>query len=134
MRPERTNSPDLDVTMVQEVWADAAASRSDDAVPTARATVRGLSFGLDRASQASTTMLTAVLMWTGIGWLLDRWLGTGPWLLAIGALAGNAAGVYLLYVTAQRMADDADTSEQPTDTDVGAHDTTPPLVTKGPTR
>ena len=29
-----------------------------------------------------------------IGWLLDRWLGTGPWLLVAGIVLGAAAGFY----------------------------------------
>jgi len=29
-----------------------------------------------------------------IGWLLDRWLGTGPWLLVAGLLAGLLGGSY----------------------------------------
>jgi ATP synthase protein I len=28
------------------------------------------------------------------GWLLDRWLGTGPWLLVAGIILGSAAGFY----------------------------------------
>ena len=28
------------------------------------------------------------------GWLLDRWLGTGPWLLVAGIVLGAAAGFY----------------------------------------
>ena len=29
-----------------------------------------------------------------VGWLLDRWLGTGPWLLVVGLVLGAAAGFY----------------------------------------
>jgi ATP synthase protein I len=43
-------------------------------------------------------LLTATFLWGGIGWLLDRWLGTGPVLMAIGFVLGNALGVYLLWV------------------------------------
>ena len=43
-------------------------------------------------------LLTATLVWGGIGWLLDRWLGTEPWLMAIGFLGGNAAGIYLVWL------------------------------------
>jgi len=28
------------------------------------------------------------------GWLLDRWLGTNPWLLVAGIVVGAAAGFY----------------------------------------
>lgn len=30
------------------------------------------------------------------GWLLDRWLGTAPWLLVAGIVLGAAAGFYEL--------------------------------------
>lgn len=48
-------------------------------------------------------LIAGTLTWAGIGWLLDRWLGTGPWLLAIGALVGNAAGLYLIWLRGGRM-------------------------------
>lgn len=43
-------------------------------------------------------LVTATFLWGGIGWLLDRWLATGPVLMAIGFVLGNALGVYLLWV------------------------------------
>lgn len=43
-------------------------------------------------------LLTATFLWGGVGWLLDRWLGTGPVLMSIGFVLGNALGVYLLWV------------------------------------
>jgi hypothetical protein len=42
--------------------------------------------------------LAAILTWAGIGWLLDRWLGTAPWLLIAGAILGNSLGIYLLWI------------------------------------
>jgi ATP synthase protein I len=29
-----------------------------------------------------------------VGWLLDRWFGTGPWLLVAGIVLGAAAGFF----------------------------------------
>jgi F0F1-type ATP synthase assembly protein I len=48
-------------------------------------------------------LLTATLTWAGIGWLVDRWLDTAPWFLAIGAVLGNAAGIYLVWLRGKRM-------------------------------
>jgi ATP synthase protein I len=48
-------------------------------------------------------LITATLTWAGIGWLTDRWLGTEPWFLVIGAIVGNAAGTYLVWLRAKRM-------------------------------
>lgn len=42
--------------------------------------------------------LAAILTWGGIGYLLDRWLGTDPWLLIAGLVLGNGLGIYLLWV------------------------------------
>ena len=52
-------------------------------------------------------LLTAGAVWGGIGWLLDRWLHTTPWLMAGGILLGFALGIYLVYLRAeeQRKAD-----------------------------
>lgn len=121
--------------------APASAVTADADISATRSAVRDLSFGLDRASQAGTTLLTAVLTLAGLGWLLDRWLGTGPWLVAIGALVGNAAGIYLLYLSALQMDDrpagrrstDADVPEDDDDGRAVARDTLSP-TTKGPTR
>ena len=41
------------------------------------------------------TLLAGVLAWGGIGWLLDRWLGTS-FLVAVGILVGAAGAFYLI--------------------------------------
>jgi F0F1-type ATP synthase assembly protein I len=41
------------------------------------------------------TLVAGVLAWGGIGWLLDRWLGT-RFLVAVGILVGAAAAFYLI--------------------------------------
>jgi hypothetical protein len=42
--------------------------------------------------------MAAILTWAGIGWLVDRWLGTAPWFLVFGAVLGNGLGIYLLWL------------------------------------
>jgi ATP synthase protein I len=64
---------------------------------------RGVLRGLDQSSVMGVELITATLTWAGIGWLIDRWLGTEPWFLAIGALLGNAAGIYLIWLRGRRM-------------------------------
>lgn len=60
----------------------------------------------------SSTFVSAVLAWTGIGWLLDRWLDTDPWLTAVGAMLGFGLGMYLAWM--QIRAKDSDQStDQP---------------------
>ena len=41
------------------------------------------------------TLIAGVLAWGGIGWLLDRWLGT-EFLVAVGILLGMAGAFYLI--------------------------------------
>jgi len=69
-------------------------------VPSARS---GVMRGLDQSSVMGVELLTGTLTWAGLGWLVDDWLGTGPWFLAIGALLGNAAGIYLVFLRGRRM-------------------------------
>jgi len=64
---------------------------------------RGALRGLDQSSVMGVELISATLTWAGVGWLLDRWLGTEPWFLAIGALLGNAAGLYLVWLRGRRM-------------------------------
>lgn len=63
-------------------------------------------------------LMAATLTWAAIGWLVDRWLGTEPWFLAIGALLGNAAGIYLIWLRSGRM-QDAAVAERETRASVG---------------
>jgi ATP synthase protein I len=46
------------------------------------------------AYAAAFSLFAAVVAGLVIGWLLDRWLGTAPWLLLTGIVLGSAAGLY----------------------------------------
>jgi ATP synthase protein I len=46
------------------------------------------------AYAAALTLFASVVSLCGVGWLLDRWLGTDPWLLVIGIVLGAVAGFY----------------------------------------
>jgi ATP synthase protein I len=46
------------------------------------------------AYAAGLVLFSSVLVLSGVGWLLDRWLGTKPWLLVVGTVLGAAAGFY----------------------------------------
>jgi F0F1-type ATP synthase assembly protein I len=59
--------------------------------------------GLDHAYMMQVELIAALLIWGGVGWLVDRWLGSGPWLTVLGALVGYAAGFYLIWLRSQRM-------------------------------
>jgi F0F1-type ATP synthase assembly protein I len=56
---------------------------------------------LDDGWTTTVELMTAVGVWMAIGWLLDTWLGTWPWLMVIGAFLGFGLGVYLAWVRHQ---------------------------------
>jgi len=43
---------------------------------------------------AGLSLFVTVVSMCGVGWLLDRWLGTAPWLLVAGVVVGAIAGFY----------------------------------------
>lgn len=47
---------------------------------------------LGRAMRISTELIGGVVVGTGLGWLLDKWLGTWPLLFIVFFLLGSAAG------------------------------------------
>lgn len=47
--------------------------------------------------RAGVEVVSALIVGVGIGWLLDRWLGTFPWLFLLFFLIGGAAGVMNVY-------------------------------------
>lgn len=69
--------------------------------------------GLDQGSIMSVELLTATLVWFGIGWLVDSLLGTMPWFMFAGALLGNWVGLYLLWLRGQRAENAARDRAQP---------------------
>ena len=59
----------------------------------------GSGFGSAEVAWSVTSYLLAgMLVWGGLGWLVDRWRGGGPVFLPIGVLVGVAAALYLVYV------------------------------------
>lgn len=46
------------------------------------------------AYAAALMLFSSVVALCGAGWLLDRWLGTKPWLLVIGIVLGGIVGFY----------------------------------------
>ena len=61
---------------------------------------------VDSGWALSAEFLSAIFVWFGIGWLLDRWLGTGPWLMGIGTMLGLALGMWLLWLRNQHATEE----------------------------
>jgi ATP synthase protein I len=60
--------------------------------------------------RAGVEVVSALVVGVGIGWLLDRWLGTFPWLFLVFFLIGGVAGVlnvYRLFTPRRRPGDPA---------------------------
>jgi len=55
------------------------------------------------AYAAAFSLFAAVAAGLIIGWLLDRWLGTRPWLLVTGIVLGSAAGFYELIRSSSKL-------------------------------
>jgi ATP synthase protein I len=53
--------------------------------------------GLALASRVGLELVAATVIGAGLGYALDRWLGTRPWLLVVGVVLGAAAGVFAVY-------------------------------------
>ena len=62
--------------------------------------------GLAMAFRLATEMVAALFVGGAIGWFLDRWWGTRPWLLLVFLLLGMAAGILNAYRASQRWVGD----------------------------
>ncbi len=67
-----------------------SASRSSDGFSSRSATDHS---GFARGFRLSSELVAGVLVGAGMGWLIDRWLGSLPWGVFVFALLGFTAGV-----------------------------------------
>ncbi len=57
------------------------------------------------AYAAALSLFFSVLTLLGLGWLLDRWLGTHPWLLVAGIVVGSGLGLYEFVRITSKLSD-----------------------------
>ena len=62
---------------------------------------RSQASGLALAWRIISELVAGVAVGVGIGWLLDRWLDTRPWLMVTFLFLGMAAGCYNVFRVAQ---------------------------------
>ncbi|MEI9987643.1 MAG: AtpZ/AtpI family protein [Aliidongia sp.] len=55
------------------------------------------------AFRIGVELVAALIVSVGFGWLLDRWLGTRPWLMVAFFFLGSAAGMMNVYRVANGM-------------------------------
>lgn len=46
----------------------------------------------------SATMLAGILFWGGVGYFVDRWVGSRPAFFVIGMIAGAAGATYIVHL------------------------------------
>ncbi len=61
--------------------------------------------GLGLGLRIGVEMVSALAVGTAVGWGLDRWLGTKPWLMVVFFFLGSAAGILNAYRAASGMDD-----------------------------
>jgi len=59
--------------------------------------------GLSFAARVGTELVAATMVGVFLGYLLDRFLGTKPWLMVAGVVVGAIAGFLNVYRFFQRM-------------------------------
>lgn len=59
--------------------------------------------GLSFAARVGMELVVATLVGAFLGYLLDRFLGTKPWLMVVGVVVGAIAGFLNVYRFVQRM-------------------------------
>lgn len=81
-------------TPLSDLKARLAAARADDRNRSGGGADQS---GAGIAMRVGIEMVGSLAVGVGIGWLLDRWLGTGPWLMVVFFFLGGAAGILNVY-------------------------------------
>lgn len=95
--------PNLD-----DLEARLAAARAREAVETGRDRTRSggaNSAGMGLGFRIAIELVVNIVVGTGIGYLLDWWLGTKPWLMVVFVFLGAGAGVMNVYRVAKGLDD-----------------------------
>lgn len=69
----------------------AATERAKPPAPSPRSAADGSALAV--GMRVVVELLAAMVVGLAIGWALDRWLGTRPWMLIVFVFAGGAAGI-----------------------------------------
>jgi ATP synthase protein I len=72
--------------------------------------------GLGMAMRIAVEMVVALVVSVAIGWLLDEWLDTRPWLMLVFFVLGVSAGGLNVYRVASRLGSAIGYHEQPAKT------------------
>lgn len=64
---------------------------------------KGISDALSYAGVIGLHMVSGILVGGGLGYFLDKWLGTWPWLSGIMLVLGIVAGFRNVYIDSKRL-------------------------------
>ena len=59
--------------------------------------------GLSIAARVGVELVAATVVGAGLGYGLDRWLGTAPWFLIVGVFLGATAGILAIFRMAKNL-------------------------------
>jgi ATP synthase protein I len=110
--PSDRKSPDTPPTLESLDARLKAARQASNPAPRRRELERT---AVGRAWRLTVEMVAALVVGLGIGWGLDRWLGTGPWLLLVFLLLGAATGIWNAVKTAAAIGRAAENEDRPQD-------------------
>lgn len=91
--PDRETPPSFDDLDARLRAARAREEEDSGRGPESRGQPTGLGLGM----RIGVELVVSVMVGTGIGWALDAWLKTAPWLMVVFLLLGGAAGVMNVY-------------------------------------
>lgn len=101
---DESNEPNLDDLSVR-----VNAARAREARETGRDRTRNddgrSSAGMGLGFRIAVELVANIAVGTGIGYLLDGWLGTRPWLMVVFLFLGAGAGVMNVYRVAKGLDD-----------------------------
>ena len=74
-----------------------ARGKADDITPESQDKNQPPANALSLALRVGVELVSALAIGVAIGWLLDQWLGTRPWLMLVFIFLGGAAGILNVY-------------------------------------
>ena len=82
---------------LSDLKARLAAARARDRRAIGNRPDRPADSGVGIAIRVGVELAGTLAVGVGIGWALDKWLGTGPWFMVVFFFLGGAAGVLNVY-------------------------------------
>jgi ATP synthase protein I len=99
-----TSLEDLDARVTAARAANKQRSGTNGSAPGGKPPMTG--FGL--AMRIGTELVAAIAVGVGVGYVLDLWLGTKPWLMVVFFFLGSVAGMLNVYRATASMAQHGD--------------------------